>query len=116
MSTSVSSPESAVTTQPKERTQHHVRRLPPYHVILENDDHHSMEFVIAVLRKVFGYTEAKAYTLMLTAHTTGRAVVWTGAKEVAELKVEQIRTFHEDRSPNGPKLGPLSCCIEEAPG
>jgi ATP-dependent Clp protease adaptor protein ClpS len=88
------------------------RLLPPYHVIIENDDHHSQMFVVLVLRKVFGYDEPKAIDLMLTAHETGEAVVWTGAKEVAELKLDQLRTFHEER--DDADLGPLACRIEPA--
>jgi hypothetical protein len=34
---------------------------------------------------------------------------------VAELKVEQVRSFHEIRSYDGAKLGPLGCTIEPAP-
>jgi ATP-dependent Clp protease adaptor protein ClpS len=91
------------------------RLLPPYHVIIANDDHHSMEFVIEVLRKVLGVTIERATQLMLEAHTTGRAVIWTGPKEVAELKADQVRTFHEIREPGRVDLGPLTCTIEPAP-
>jgi ATP-dependent Clp protease adaptor protein ClpS len=86
--------------------------LPPYHVLIENDDDHSQLFVVMVLRKVFGYDDTKAAVLMLTAHTAGEAVVWTGPKEVAELKLEQLRTFHEKRDDQD--LGPLGCRIEPA--
>jgi ATP-dependent Clp protease adaptor protein ClpS len=92
------------------------RRQPPYHVILENDDHHSMLFVVEVLRKVFAVTAERAVQLMLAAHTTGEVVVWTGAKEVAELKLEQITTYHERREPDNRDLGPLGCRLEPAPG
>lgn len=88
------------------------RLLPPYNVILENDDHHSMEFVIEVLRKVFGYDMPKSYSLMMVAHDTGEAVVWTGSKEVAELKAEQMTTFHEIRERDNKDLGPLGVRIE----
>jgi ATP-dependent Clp protease adaptor protein ClpS len=70
---------------------------------------------MGVLRKVFGYADERCYQLTLQAHTSGRAVVWTGPREVAELKVDQIRTFHELR-PGGVDLGPLGCTIEPAPG
>lgn len=90
------------------------RLLPPYNVILLNDDHHSMEFVIMVLTKVFSYPVERCFELMMTAHTEGRSVVWTGSKEVAELKVEQVRTFHEKRGERD--LGPLGCDMEPAPG
>jgi ATP-dependent Clp protease adaptor protein ClpS len=105
-----------VTTKPKAREETDVRRQPPYNVIIENDDHHSMEFVVSVLVKVLGCTMQRAVQYMLTAHTTGRAIVWTGTKEVAELKVDQIRTFHETREQDGAKLGPLGCSMEPAPG
>jgi ATP-dependent Clp protease adaptor protein ClpS len=103
------------TTEPLEREETKTRRLPPYNVILENDDDHSMEFVIGVLQKALGYDEPKAYQLMMLAHETGQAIVWTGSKEVAELKLEQMRSFHETRA-NGQKLGPLGVRIEPAMG
>ncbi|MFN4258464.1 MAG: ATP-dependent Clp protease adaptor ClpS [Gemmataceae bacterium] len=109
-------PDVIVTTKPKSRDQRQTRRLPPYNVILENDDHHSFEFVVGVLCKALGYAVERAYQLTMQAHTSGRAVVWTGSKEVAELKVEQIRTFHEIRASDNAPLGPLSCTIEPAPG
>ncbi len=105
---------SPTSTQPVEETR--TRRMPPYHVILENDDHHSMEFVIEVLCKVLGCPFEEAFQLMMTAHTSGRAVIWTGSREVAELKAEQVQSFHETRAHDGAKLGPLGCYIEPAPG
>src|SRR4051812_9363037 len=93
-------------------TESRSKLLPPYHVIIENDDDHSQLFVVMVLRKVFGYDDTKAGELMMTAHTAGEAVVWTGPKEVAELKLDQLRTFHEKRDERD--LGPLGCRIEPA--
>jgi ATP-dependent Clp protease adaptor protein ClpS len=107
--------DTVVITRPKLRDKTATRRIPPYHVILENDDVHSFEFVVGVLQKTFGYDPQKAFLLTHEAHSKGRAVVWTGAKEVAELKVDQLRTFHEVRS-DGAQFGPLSCTIEPAPG
>ena len=102
-----------VATKPKETTK--TRRVPPYNVILLNDDNHSMEFVIEVLCKALGYNVERSYQLMMQAHNSGRTIVWTGPKEVAELKAEQIRTFHEKRD-DGRNFGPLGCEIEPAPG
>ena len=92
------------------------RRVPPYNVILLNDDFHSFDFVVMVLRKVYGVTQERGLQLALQAHETGRAVVWTGPKEGAELKVEQMRTFHEVRDGGQRDLGPVDCHIEPAPG
>jgi ATP-dependent Clp protease adaptor protein ClpS len=108
-------PDVIVTAKPKTREETRTRQVPPYNVILENDDHHSFEFVIGVLQKAMGFSPERAYQLTNEAHTSGRAVVWTGPKEVAELKVDQIRTFHELRE-GGRDLGPLGCSIEPAPG
>lgn len=105
----------AAPAKSKPKHQNKSKRLPPYHVILLNDDDHSMDFVVNVLRKVFAFTIEKAVQLMMEAHETGRSVVWTGSKEVAELKVEQIQTFHEIRASDNKKLGPLGCVIEPAP-
>ncbi len=115
MSTDSSLPDVMVKTRPKTREATRTRRIPPYHVILLNDEHHSMEFVVEVLCKSLGYAPERAIQLMMVAHHTGRAVVWTGTKEVAELKVDQIRTFHETRG-DGRQLGPVGCDIEPAPG
>jgi ATP-dependent Clp protease adaptor protein ClpS len=101
-------------TLPVEETK--TRRVPPYNVILLNDDHHSMEFVVEVLCKALGCNTERAVLLMMEAHTSGRAVVWTAPREVAELKAEQIQTFHEVRERDGTQLGPLGVEVEPAPG
>ena len=104
----------AVTTDPIEKEEIKTRRLPPYNVILENDDHHSMEFVLSVLQKALGYNEQHSFQLMMQAHESGQAIVWTGSKEVAELKLELMLSCHETRG--GQKLGPLGVRIEPAAG
>jgi ATP-dependent Clp protease adaptor protein ClpS len=81
---------------PEQDTEAQTRRQPPYAVILHNDDTNTMEYVVAVLRKVFGYTVEKCVKLMLEAHEQGRAAVWVGALEVAELKADQIRSCGPD--------------------
>lgn len=106
--------KGATTTEPIEEVETRTRRLPPYNVILENDDHHSMQFVIEVLQKALGFNVERCFQLMMHAHANGEAVVWTGSKEVAELKYELIVCQHEIL--NGKKLGPLGVRIEPAPG
>ncbi len=106
---------SEITTAPIVDEEVKTRRLPPYNVILENDDHHSMEFVIDVLQKALGYSIERSYQLMMQAHNSGQTIVWTGTKEVAELKLEQMLSFHETRG-GGKNLGPLGVRIEPAAG
>jgi len=106
--------DSATITRPDTREEQDTKLLPPYNVILANDDYHSVEFVVQVLLKVFAYEQERCWQLMLQAHNSGRSVIWTGAKEVAELKQEQMTTFHEKRGERD--LGPLGVTIEPAPG
>lgn len=109
----MSDPRSVTSTPIAEPdTDVRSRLLPPYHVIIEDDDHHSQVFVVLILRQVFGYDDAQAIDLMHTAERAGEAVVWTGPKEVAELKVDQLRSFHEKREDRD--LGPVGCRIEPA--
>jgi ATP-dependent Clp protease adaptor protein ClpS len=89
-------------------------RQPPYAVILHNDDHNGMDFVITVLRKVFGYEVEKCIQLMLEAHEKGRAVVWVGALEVAELKADQIRSCGADPEQKRKGAQPLGVSVEPA--
>ena len=104
---------STTTPVADPRTDQRTKLLPPYHVLIENDDDHSQDFVVIVLRKVFGYDETKAIALMHMAEEVGEAVVWTGAKEVAEFKLDQLRTCHEKRGEDR-DLGPVTCRIEPA--
>src|SRR5262245_9749866 len=115
MSRQPESPDVSVTTKTRPRDETKTRRVPPYNVILANDESHSFEFVIDVLSKARGHSAERAFQLTEQAHLPGRAIIWTGPKEVAELKADQVATFHESR-PNGVNLGPLGCTIEPAPG
>jgi len=99
---------------PETDTDTQTRRQPPYAVILHNDDINTMEFVVAVLRKVFGYSDQKCFELMLEAHEKGRAAVWVGALEVAELKADQIRSCGPDPDQKSKGAHPLGVSVEPA--
>ena len=116
MSDHAALPEITVRPKPRTKESTSTRRIPPFNVLIFNDDHHSCEWVVEVVIKALGYSTEKAVQLMWQAHTDGQAVVWTGPREVAELKYDQIRSFHEIREPEGRNLGPLDCRIEPAHG
>jgi ATP-dependent Clp protease adaptor protein ClpS len=63
----------------------------PWNVVVHDDPVNYMGFVTLVLRRVFGYSEAKAEELMLQVHREGKSVVWTGVREKAELYVQQLQ-------------------------
>jgi len=65
---------------------------PPYKVILHNDDHTPMEHVVVTLRKVIPrMTLRRAVSIMIEAHTKGKAVTTKCHKELAELYLEGLR-------------------------
>src|SRR6516165_2627273 len=92
-------PTEPLVAEPRSKpnSERRSRFVPPYNLILANDDDHSMEFVVNVLRKILGIPMEQAVAFMMEAHTSGRAVIWTGPKEVAELKAEQMHTCREIR-------------------
>jgi ATP-dependent Clp protease adaptor protein ClpS len=59
--------------------------LPPYRVILHNDDVNSMEHVVqSLIKTVPSLSEDDATIIMVEAHTNGQASVITCPKEPAE--------------------------------
>lgn len=60
---------------------------PPYHVIIHNDDVTPMDFVVAVLVRIFALTVPDAEYVMLTAHLNGRALVTTLPRSEAQKKI-----------------------------
>lgn len=65
----------------------------PWNVVVYDDPVNLMSFVTLVLRRVFGYPHEKAEALMLEVHRNGLSVVWSGAKEKAELYVQQLQSY-----------------------
>jgi len=98
--------------RPAEESETKTRRQPPYAVILHNDDFNGADYVVNVLRKVFGYTVEKSEELMMEAHKTGRSVVWVGAMEVAELKADQIHSCGPDPSAKAAGAEALRVTVE----
>jgi len=110
--------EPVVTTQTAPRsetaTETRSKRLPPYHVIILNDEEHTFDYVIELLTKLFNHSLQSAVELTWRIHLTGRAVVYTTHKEKAELKRDQVLGYGPDPRMSVSK-GPLGCYIEPAP-
>ena len=99
----------------RERSESKPGRQPPYAVIVENDEKHTFLYVIEVLRRVCHHPLEKAYELTERIHFSGRAAVWTGPLEVAELKRDQIRGFGPDHYAMKPVKVPLGVRLEPLP-
>lgn len=62
----------------------------PWVVIVWNDPINLMSYVSYVLRKLFGYSKAKADRLMMQVHTEGKAVVSSGTRSESERDVFRL--------------------------
>ena len=101
-------------TQPREKKEHKTKGQPPYNVVLLDDDAHSFEYVVRMLKTLFGHPPERGYRMAVEVHTTGRVVVATTNLEHAELKREQIHAFGPD--PLVPRCkGSMRAVIEPAP-
>ena len=63
---------------------------PPWQLIVHNDPVTLMSYVTMVLQRLFGYDFGKAYKLMMEVHSAGRSIVWTGAREQAEIYLHKL--------------------------
>lgn len=105
MSDTATLPE--LETEEEQRT----RRQPPYHVILLNDDDHTFDYVIRMLKQLFGHPEPKGFKMAEEVHLKGKVIVLTTTREHAELKQDQIHAFGPD--PLLPRSkGSMSAVIE----
>jgi ATP-dependent Clp protease adaptor protein ClpS len=63
-----------------------------WRVIVLNDDHNTFEGVATTLSRVLpGVSYDQGMAMANTIHNTGRAIVWSGAREPAELYWEQLK-------------------------
>lgn len=79
-----------------------------YNVILLNDNHTPINFVIQILQQIFKHSLQSSEAITLTIHNEGAAVVGTYNYEVAEMK--SVEVVNLSRS-NG---FPLQTKLEEA--
>ena len=81
-------------TETEELTRQRAKILPPYKVVLFNDDYNDMDYVVAVLlHTISNLSQQDAERIMLTAHLTGSAVVVVCPKEIAEYYQERLLSY-----------------------
>jgi len=78
-----------------------------YRVLLINDDFTPMEFVVAILMKVFQKPESEAQQIMWHVHTRGRGLCGVYPYDIAQTKVAQVRTLAKRAE------HPLECVMEK---
>ena len=101
--------ETEVTTEQRDSA------LPPYNVVIFNDEEHTFPYVIELLDQALPASPSQGGGADLRIHMTGRAIVYTTHKELAELKRDQVIAYGPD-----PRMaiskGPLRCYVEPARG
>jgi len=81
-----------------------------YQVVLFNDDFTPMDFVVEILRVFFFKSKPKAMEIMLKIHLSGKGVCGIYTKNVAEMKVAQVRKHGEKNEyPLRCEMQPIDC-------
>ncbi|MFZ4572972.1 MAG: ATP-dependent Clp protease adaptor ClpS [Phycisphaerales bacterium] len=70
-----------------------VEQLPPFKVLLHNDDVNTFDHVIRAIVMLTPHDARRARQLTLEAHDTGLALLVVTHKERAELYAEQFRSL-----------------------
>jgi len=70
--------------------------LPPWNVVLLDDNDHTYEYVIEMLHRLFGYAIPECYLMARTVDTDGRVIVMTTHRERAELERDRIQAYGAD--------------------
>jgi ATP-dependent Clp protease adaptor protein ClpS len=100
-----------VTPEIDESTDEQLETL--YHVILLNDEDHSYDYVVEMLRKLFGFTESTAFSHAVEVDTKGTTILITCELSRAELKRDQIHAYGADwRLPRS--RGSMAAVVEPA--
>lgn len=102
------------TALPITNIESSTRLIPPWHVVLLNDDDHSYHYVVAMLAAVFGFPPQEGLKHAEEVDAAGRTVLITTSREHAELKQLQVHDFGPDPLVKRCS-GSMSCVIEPAP-
>jgi ATP-dependent Clp protease adaptor protein ClpS len=70
------------------------RRLPPWNVLLHNDDVNDMLYVTDTITELTSLTRQEAVLRMLEAHNRGMSLLLATHREHAELLCEQFASKH----------------------
>jgi ATP-dependent Clp protease adaptor protein ClpS len=76
--------------RPNDSARPRPRMLPPYRVVLLQDAHNDLVFIIRTVMELTRFCRAEATNKMWQAHHSGRAVLLVTYRERAELFAEQF--------------------------
>jgi ATP-dependent Clp protease adaptor protein ClpS len=93
---SLASPRKFLVSQIEieEQVRPDVQLLPPWDLILHNDQIHWAHYVVdALVQSIPGLAPQKAWDITWEAHVTGQALVISCPRELAEFYQERLQEF-----------------------
>lgn len=84
--------EKPAPTKTPQKSPPKLDKLPPYRVLLHNDDHSDMLDVVEAITRLTPLNYEAAIEVILRAHTRGLALVLMTHKERAELYQDQFKS------------------------
>lgn len=85
-----------------------------WNVVLLDDDEHTYDYVMEMLRDIFKYDLQMAYKMACEVDQTGRVIVFSAVLEQAELKRDQIHAYGADPRLERSRTG-MRAVLEPAP-
>jgi len=108
--------EAPVKEQQSKSARPKPKQQPRYNVILWDDQHHTVDYVVRMMKELFRMAETQGLKIAEEVDTTGRAICLTTTKEHAELKRDQIHAYGSDsNSAQGRSKGSMWASIESMP-
>ncbi len=98
---------------PGTRQENVNQQAPFYNVVLLDDAHHTYDYVVEMLERLFALSTADAWNHAVEVDNTGRTIVITCELPAAEFGRDQIHAFGADwRMPSS--KGSMSAIVEPA--
>jgi ATP-dependent Clp protease adaptor protein ClpS len=108
-------PSGSTSTLEREDVKARRKTLPPWNVVLLDDNDHTYDYVISMLADLFGHPLPTCYKMAQEVDASGRVIVFSCHRERAELERDRIHSYGAD--PRIPKCkGSMSAVIEPALG
>jgi ATP-dependent Clp protease adaptor protein ClpS len=84
-----------------------IKKPSMYKVLMLNDDYTPMDFVVFLLKKIFGKSDSEATDIMLNIHKNGSGLCGYYSYEIAETKTLQVIKLAKANE------HPLQCIFEK---
>lgn len=84
--------EAPTTPRPERKERPRLDQLPPYRVLLHNDAHNLIEYVVLTVHSLTPLSRLASVRATLEAHRRGIALLCVTHRERAELYCEQFKS------------------------